>query len=77
MIPEDTAQATLDVGARQLVCSHNGKFALALHGWKEPFNVMTYMCKDKPYERLTPMIGEKVYIGQTGQKFENWWKEME
>ena len=77
MLPEETAQATTDVGAKQLVCSHNGKFALALHGWKEPFNVMTYMCKDKPYERLTPMIGEKVYIGKVGQKFTNWWKEME
>ena len=77
LLPEETAQAAVDVGARQLITSHNGKFALALHGWKEPFELMTYMSKDKPYERLTPMIGEKVYIGQTGQKFSNWWNEMD
>ncbi|MBR1727992.1 MAG: MBL fold metallo-hydrolase [Selenomonadaceae bacterium] len=77
LMPEETAQATVDVGAKQLVTSHNGKFALAYHDWKEPFNVMDYMSKDKPFERLTPMIGEKVYIGQAGQKFTRWWTEME
>ena len=77
LMPEETAQAAVDVGAKQLVTSHNGKFALSLHDWKEPFELMTYMTKDKPYERLTPMIGEKVYIGQSGQIFSNWWTEME
>ena len=76
MLPEETAQATADVKAGQLVTSHNGKFALALHGWKEPFELMNYMTKDKPYERLTPMIGEKVYIGKSGQKFSHWWNEI-
>jgi len=77
LLPEETAQAVVDVKARQLITSHNGKFALAMHGWKEPLELMTYMTKDKPYERLTPMIGEKVYIGKTGQKFKHWWTEME
>ena len=77
LLPEETAQAAVDIRAKQVVTSHNGKFALALHDWKEPFELMDYMSKDKPYERLTPMIGEKVYIGQSGQKFNKWWKEME
>lgn len=77
LLPEETAQAAVDVKARQLITSHNGKFALALHPWKEPLELMTYMCQGKPYERLTPMIGEKVYIGQSGQKFSHWWTEME
>ena len=77
MLPEETAQATVDVKAKQLVTSHNGKFALAMHSWKEPFSVMTYMSKNKPYERLTPMIGETVYIGRPGQVFDDWWTEME
>ncbi len=77
LLPEETVQATIDVGAKQLVTSHNGKFALALHDWKEPFEMITKLSQNKFYERLTPMIGEKVYIGKSGQKFKNWWTEME
>ena len=77
LLPEETAQATVDLKARQLVTSHNGKFALSLHKWKEPYQLVTYFSKDMPYERLTPMIGEKVYIGQPGQQFKQWWNEMQ
>lgn len=74
LLPEETAQAAVDLGARQVITSHNGKFALAMHPWQEPFIEMTKHSQGKNYERLTPMIGEKVLIGQSGQQFEHWWE---
>ncbi len=77
MLPEETAQAAADIGARQVITSHNGKFALAMHPWQEPMIEMTKYSRDKNYERLTPMIGEKVLIGQRDQHFDPWWERME
>lgn len=77
MLPEETAQAAVDLGARQVLTSHNGKFALAMHPWQEPYLEMTKYSQGKNYERLTPMIGEKVLIGRSGQHFEHWWERME
>jgi len=76
MLPPETAQAAADVGAQQVVASHNGKFALALHPWQEPCIEMARHSLNKPYEWLTPMIGEKVLIGEKGQKFTRWWEKM-
>ena len=77
MLPEETVQATLDIRARQLITSHNGKFALGMHPWQEPYLEITRLSEGKSFERLTPMIGEKVLIGQSGQHFEHWWEKME
>ena len=77
MLPNETAQAAVDLGARQVITSHNGKFALAMHPWQEPLEAMTELSRDKNYERLTPMIGEKVLIGRSDQKFDHWWQRME
>ena len=76
LLPQETAQAAQDVGARQVVTSHNGKFALALHPWKEPYLEMAKYSVGKAYEWLTPMIGEKLLIGEKGQTFSRWWEEM-
>ena len=76
LLPQETAQASQDVDARQVVTSHNGKFALALHTWKEPYLEMAKYTVGKPYEWLTPMIGETVRIGEKGQMFSRWWEEM-
>ena len=76
MLPEETAQASVDLNARQVITSHNGKFALGMHPWQEPYIEMTKFSRDKNYERLTPMIGEKVLIGQPNRKFDHWWEKM-
>ena len=76
LLPKETAQASEDVGARQVVTSHNGKFALALHPWKEPYLEMEKYSAGRSYEWLTPRIGETVRIGEKGQTFSRWWEEM-
>ena len=76
LLPEHTAQACVDVGAKQVITSHHGKFALALHPWEQPYLDMVAVSKAKPYEWLTPRLGEIAYIGKVGQIFTSWWEEI-
>ncbi len=78
MLPEETAQAAEDVGARMLLPAHSGKFALSRHLWQEPYRELTKASRNQKYKLLTPEIGEAVYIGasETGE-FDAWWEKME
>ena len=77
LLPEQTAQAALDVRAARVLPSHNGKFALAMHAWDEPYRAITAASEGKPYKLLTPKIGELVRIGGDSQRFDAWWEKME
>ena len=75
MLPEETAIAAADVRAKTVIPSHSGKFALALHKWKEPYEEFLKAASDKSYAVLTPKIGETVAIGSE-QKFSRWWEDI-
>ena len=78
MLPEETAQAAVDVGARQLLPAHGGKFALSRHPWQEPYRELSKASQGKGYQLLTPEIGELAYIdGQKNDSFTPWWENME
>jgi L-ascorbate metabolism protein UlaG (beta-lactamase superfamily) len=74
MMPEETAQAAVDLKAKALIPSHNSKFKLARHSWYEPLDRITKASENKPYRLLTPIIGEKVLVDDTNQMFTSWWK---
>lgn len=76
LLPAQTAQAAADVGAKVLLNSHNGKFALSEHSWKEPYEELAKAVANYSYQWLTPKIGELVHIGKSGQHFEHWWESM-
>ena len=77
MLPEETAQAAEDVGARLLLPAHGGKFALARHPWQEPYQELTRYSQGKKYKLLTPEIGETVYIDDSqAHNFSPWWEQM-
>ncbi|ORU00095.1 Outer membrane protein romA [Anaerovibrio sp. JC8] len=77
MLPEETAQAAVDVRTKMLIPAHGGKFALARHPWQEPYQELVKYSQNKTYELLTPKIGEPVYIdGVQPRKFESWWERM-
>ncbi|SHL02085.1 L-ascorbate metabolism protein UlaG, beta-lactamase superfamily [Selenomonas ruminantium] len=77
MLPEETAQAAVDVGARILLPAHGGKFALSRHPWQEPYRELTRFSQGREYKMLTPEIGEVAYLdsGST-QNFGPWWEDM-
>ena len=78
MLPEETAQAALDVGAKQLLPAHGGKFALSRHPWQEPYRELTKASRGKGYQLVTPEIGELAYIdSHKNTLFAPWWENME
>ena len=78
MLPEETAKAAMDVGAKTLLPAHGGKFALARHPWQEPYRELAQASRGMDYELITPEIGEIAYIGgEQPQEFDAWWERME
>jgi L-ascorbate metabolism protein UlaG (beta-lactamase superfamily) len=74
MMPEQTLQAAKDLRAQRLFPVHNSKFALANHTWDEPLRRITELNQKYNLLLITPMIGEKVNLNDTSQKFSHWWE---
>ena len=73
MMPEEVAQATMDLQAKMLLPVHCGKFALSPHHWQNPFKRICTASQNKSYKLLTPLLGETVFLDQNNQKFNKWW----
>ena len=73
-LPEQVAQAALDLHVKNIVPVHNSKFTLANHPWDEPLKEITALSKGKPYRLATPMIGEVVRLNDPGKSFTEWWR---
>ncbi len=73
MIPEETAQATLDIKAKAMMPIHWGAFTLALHSWKDPVERVIKKANDLKIKVVTPQIGEPVMVSNQYPQSE-WWK---
>lgn len=73
MMPEETAQAHLDLKGKTLLPIHWGKFSLALHSWTEPMERLLAETNKKDIRLTTPRIGELITI-DSYLPFENWWQ---
>lgn len=73
MMPEEVAQAAMEIKAQNVVPVHCGKFALSPHYWTDPFNRIKAASSDKNYRLLTPKIGEVVHLNDKNQSFSDWW----
>lgn len=65
MMPEETAQAHLDLKGKVLLPIHWGKFKLALHPWTEPVERLTVKAEALHIKLLLPEIGQRVPIDTT------------
>ena len=74
MMPEQTAQAGLDVGAKYLIPIHWAGFKLALHSWTDPIERVTQKAKELSINILTPKIGEEIDLGKFDVENERWWE---
>jgi len=74
MFPAQGLQAAKDLKAKQLFPVHSGKFSLAEHPWDEPLSEIVRLNKNNQLRLLTPIIGEKVSLNDSLQKFTNWWE---
>jgi len=73
MTPEEASQAALDLGAKAFIPAHVGRFSIANHSWDEPFKRVTKISRGKPYQLLTPIIGEPMVPDRTPSQFPMWW----
>jgi len=75
MMPEEIAQAAVDLNARCLLPVHWAKFALAQHAWDEPIIRILEQCKLKGMPVVHPMIGQTVQLADLTPG-EYWWKSV-
>ncbi|MGB3144128.1 MAG: MBL fold metallo-hydrolase, partial [Maribacter sp.] len=73
MIPEETAQAGLDIKAERIMPIHWGAFKLAMHPWTEPIERVSKKAQELGLPLVTPRIGEPVYLKENVSPTESWW----
>ncbi len=73
MLPEETAQAHVDLKGKSLLPIHWGKFNLALHPWKEPIQRVLKKADELNANVLTPEIGEIVILDDHTRN-DQWWE---
>ena len=73
-MPEEVLKAAKDLKAKKLFPVHNSKFSLSIHSWDEPLNAITENHSEGDPALVTPMIGEKVLLGET-KEYSRWWAE--
>jgi L-ascorbate metabolism protein UlaG (beta-lactamase superfamily) len=73
MMPEETAQAAVDLQAKRLLPVHWAKFTLALHPWNDPIKRVVIKAAELNMPITTPMIGEPVVLDKS---YPNtvWWE---
>ncbi|WP_041633211.1 MBL fold metallo-hydrolase [Maribacter sp. HTCC2170] len=74
MMPEETAQAGIDIKAKFIMPIHWGAFKLAMHQWTDPVERLTSKAAELQIPIIVPRIGESIFLQH--QKFEanEWWK---
>lgn len=73
MMPEETVQAAVDLGAKALLPVHWGKFRLSMHAWNEPVKRVLAKAGEFNMPVHTPKIGQPLFIGRTHNN-EHWWE---
>lgn len=75
MMPEETAQAGIDLKSKLAMPIHWGAFTLAIHDWTDPVERMTRKANELKLPVTTPKIGEPVLLGIEHFPNEIWWKK--
>ena len=65
MMPEQTARAAVDVGAKVMMPIHWGAFVLALHSWTDPIERVTRKAGELKIPIATPKIGQPVILNRS------------
>jgi L-ascorbate metabolism protein UlaG (beta-lactamase superfamily) len=73
MIPEQTAQANLDLGGKIIMPIHWGAFKLAMHSWTDPVDRLYEAIQGTEVVMATPTIGQRFAVQEVVPQ-ERWWK---
>jgi L-ascorbate metabolism protein UlaG (beta-lactamase superfamily) len=73
LLPEQTAQAAIDINAKLAMPIHWGAFVLALHSWKDPLERLSPKAEELGVDVITPKIGEQININKANVEDNDWW----
>jgi L-ascorbate metabolism protein UlaG (beta-lactamase superfamily) len=76
MMPEESAQAGIDVKAKVAMPIHWGAFQLALHTWKDPVVRFSAKAQELNLPTTFPEVGERIVLGEN-LPTSHWWENME
>jgi L-ascorbate metabolism protein UlaG (beta-lactamase superfamily) len=77
MMPEETAQAAVDLKSNLIMPIHWGAFTLAFHDWTDPVERLIKKADDLNISVATPKIGEPLILGNSTFPTEKWWTKYE
>ncbi len=77
LMPDLLLKSVGDLKVRRILPVHHSKFALANHPWDEPLNKIMENQRNSAVTVLTPKIGEPVFLKDSAQTFEEWWKGLD
>ncbi len=75
MLPEETAQAAIDLNAKILMPVHWGKFILSVHPWTEPIERLLVKARELNLSIATPTIGEIFRLNEPTPQ-SDWWRHV-
>ncbi|WNJ17061.1 MBL fold metallo-hydrolase [Pontibacter sp. G13] len=76
MMPEETAQAHLDVQGKAMMPIHWGAFQLASHSWTDPVERVQKASEANGIDFVSPRIGQRFEIHES-LPHTRWWEELE
>lgn len=76
MMPEETAQAGIDLKAKKIMPIHWAGFKLALHEWTDPIVRVQEKAKELNVEVITPRIGQEIMVKDSINNYTNWWEDL-
>jgi L-ascorbate metabolism protein UlaG (beta-lactamase superfamily) len=75
MMPEESAQAAIDIKAKLMIPIHWGTFSLSLHSWTEPVERVLIKAKELNIPITTPKIGEPILLKSNKFPQGHWWEK--
>ncbi|MBN3519203.1 MBL fold metallo-hydrolase [Algoriphagus lutimaris] len=73
MMPEETAQAGLDIQAKVIMPIHWAAFSLAMHSWTDPVERVLKSAEKLKLPVYVPKIGSYIILNQNLETREEWW----
>lgn len=75
MMPEETAQAAIDIKANRIMPIHWGAFKLAMHSWTDPVERILKKATELNVSVVVPRIGESISLHQKDDTTTDWWNK--
>lgn len=77
MMPEEVAQAGLDVQAKKVMPIHWGAFTMAMHSWTDPVERFVAKSEELNVNYITPEVGAMFTVSDDDYRGSAWWEGVE